>query len=167
MKYSLLAIIACCLAALLGVAESAKAQMAAADVSNASCASYRDSAKVPAQRDLFMVYVQGYASAASPDPRYAPRVGAIVDGLKRLERWCGDNKKRTFGEAVANAFPRNNGTAQSIASSDPTSCSVGRTKFGCAGCSITCPAGKQARCDAGAGNADQTWCMFQAACACK
>lgn len=167
MKCLLLALTCCCLAAFLGMPESAKAQMMAADVSNASCASYRDSAKNPAQRDLFMAYVQGYASAASPDPRYAPRVGTIADGVKRVNDWCGDNKKRTFAEAVANAFPRNNATAQGAVSSEPTYCSVGRTRFGCSGCSITCPAGKQATCKAGVGNADQSGCMFRASCACR
>jgi hypothetical protein len=167
MKYPLLALTACLFAAFLGMAESATAQMAAADVSNASCASYRDSAKNPAQRDLFMAYVQGYASAASPDPRYAPRVGAIADGVKRVDDWCKDNKQRAFGEAVANAFPRINGTAQGSVSSEPTYCSVGRTKFGCSGCSISCPPGKQATCKAGVGNADQSGCMFQASCACR
>jgi hypothetical protein len=95
----------CCCCTMLGFVSSAMAQMSPADISNASCASYRDSANTPAQQERFKAYIQGYANAASPDPRYAPSPGMIEDGTRRAQEWCEGSQKRTFAEAVATAFP--------------------------------------------------------------
>jgi hypothetical protein len=155
--------------AILSLMPSAMAQMSPADIPNASCAAYRDSANTPAQQELFKAYIHGYANAASPDPRYAPSAGMIEDGIKRVQDWCDRNQKRTFAEAVATAFPLPPASSmpQQGVSDEPTSCRVGPTDAGCSGCSITCTGGKQAKCDHGIGNADGTKCAFEGKCYCK
>lgn len=159
----------CCCWALLDLPPSAIAQMSPTDISNTSCASYRDSANTPAQQELFKAYIYGYANAASPDPRYAPSRGMVEDGIRRAQDWCDRNQKRTFAEAVATAFPLPpaSGMPQPFASAEPTSCRVGRTAAGCSGCSITCSGGKQAKCEPGIDHADGSRCAFEGKCYCK
>lgn len=48
-----------------------------------------------------MAYIQGYANASSPDPRYTQSDGALADDSKKIRDWCNKNGKRTFNEAVA------------------------------------------------------------------
>lgn len=159
----------CCCGAMLGLLPSAMAQMSPADISSASCASYRDSSNPPAQQELFKAYIHGYANATSPDPRYAPSRDMIEDGIKRAQDWCDRNQKRTFAQAVATAFPLPPASSmpQQAATAEPTSCRVGPTSAGCSGCSITCSGGKQAKCEPGVGHADGSKCAFEGKCYCK
>jgi hypothetical protein len=140
----------------------------AQSVAGTSCGSYKDAGKDPAQQALFMAYLQGYANAISPDPRYTKSDAALADDAKQVRDWCGKNSKSTYAEAVAAVLgsPYRGGSAPASVSSDPTSCRVGPTIY-CAGCGVSCTGGKQATCSPGRDSDINKWCGSQARCVCK
>jgi hypothetical protein len=69
-------------------------------VGSSSCSGYRN-ATDPNQQALYAAYLQAYANAHSPDPRYTLSDAALADDAKKVRDWCGKNGKRTYGEAVA------------------------------------------------------------------
>ena len=139
-----------------------------------TCTTYLD-ATSPAQQAVYAAYLQGFANATSPDSRYPPTDASVAAASKKIHDWCARNVKSSFGDAVyavLGAAIRNNQAAVAAAaapaqSMDPTSCRVGPTSY-CAGCSISCPGGKQATCKAGTDNAfGGASCTFQSKCDCK
>jgi HdeA/HdeB family len=77
----------------------------AQNIASASCASFKDADKDPAQQAVFLAYLQGYANASSPDPRYIQSDAALADDAKKIRDWCGKNPKSTYAEAVAAVLP--------------------------------------------------------------
>ncbi|HZD32750.1 MAG TPA: HdeA/HdeB family chaperone [Candidatus Angelobacter sp.] len=155
----------CALAALL--APTVQAQSVAA----ANCETYKNAAKNPSQNDLFAAYLQGYANATSPDPRFTQSDAALAEDTRKVLEYCKQNGKSTFNEAVAavlgSASSGGSGGAAAAASQEPTSCKAGPTQH-CGGCSITCNGGKQATCQQGTDNAfGEASCTFQSRCTCK
>ena len=73
---------------------------AQSSVGSLSCSDYRN-ATDPKQQALYAAYLQAYADAHSPDPRYTLSDAALADHAKKVRDWCGKNGKRTYGEAVA------------------------------------------------------------------
>ncbi len=140
----------------------------AQSVAGMSCGSYKDAEKDPARQGLFMAYLQGYANAISPDPRYTKSDAALADDAKQVRNWCGKNSNSTYAEAVAAVLgsPARSGSATAAVSPDPISCRVGPTIY-CAGCGVTCTAGKQATCSPGRDSDINKWCSSQAQCVCK
>jgi hypothetical protein len=148
---------------------------AQSSVASSSCSDFRN-ATDPAQLAQYSAYLEAYANAHSPDPRFTTSATALADDAKKVRDWCGKNKKRTYGEAVSAIVGSASSGAASAAAqaappAEPTSCKVGATK-GCPGCSITCTGGKQAECrppsDSGIkddqGNPE---CAMHAWCYCK
>jgi len=167
--YGLL-VVSICVAAMLVPAATAQS------VGSTSCSDYRN-AKDSAQQAQYSAYLEAYANASSPDPRYTKTPAALAEDAKKVRDWCGKNGKRTYGEAVAAILGSASSSAAAPAAQqaapppEPTSCQVGATK-GCAGCSITCTGGKQAVCnapsDSGIKNDDGTpECAMHAWCFCK
>ena len=74
--------------------------IAQSSVGSASCSDYRKVTD-PSQQALYAAYLQAYANAHSPDPRYTLSDAALADDAKRVRDRCGKNGKRTYGEAVA------------------------------------------------------------------
>jgi hypothetical protein len=74
--------------------------VAQSSVGSASCADYRK-ATDPSQQALYTAYLQAYANAHSPDPRFTLSDAALADDAKKVRDWCGKNGKRTYREAVA------------------------------------------------------------------
>jgi hypothetical protein len=136
-----------------------------------TCTTFREATN-PAQQALYMAYLQGYADANSPDPRYPPTDAQLADSTSKIRDWCGRNTKSSYAEAVyavIGSYVRNAvATTQNPPPAlDPTACRVGPTNY-CAGCSITCPGGKQATCKPGTDNAfGGASCTFQSKCDCK
>ena len=89
----------------------------AQNVASASCASFKQADKDPAQQAVFLAYLQGYANASSPDPRYVPSDAAFADYAKNVRDWCGKNPKSTYAEAVAAVLPSPTQSASDRASS--------------------------------------------------
>jgi hypothetical protein len=149
MKRIYMALVLSICAGVPGVVSMARAQSVAA----ASCATYKD-ASDGAQQALYMAYLQGYANASSPDPRYTQSDAALADDAKKIRDWCGKNSKRTYGEAVSAILGSASSSAAPAAAQappppqEPTSCKVTATR-GCPGCAVTCNGGKQATCRQG------------------
>ncbi len=141
----------------------------AQNVAAASCASFKRADKDPAQQAVFLAYLQGYANASSPDPRYVPSDAALADYTKNVRDWCGKNPKSTYAEAVAAVLPS---PAQSAPAgmgpvyAQPASCRVGPTTY-CAGCAVTCNPPKQAKCTPGRDSQINQWCGQQSRCLCQ
>jgi|GEM_PF-1516208 len=76
------------------------AAAAQSSVGSSSCSDYRN-ATDPNQQALYAAYLQAYANAHSPDPRYTMSDAALTDDAKKVRDWCGKNTKRTYGEAVS------------------------------------------------------------------
>src|SRR5664279_2340787 len=76
------------------------AATAQSSVGSSSCSDYRN-ATAPNQQALYAAYLQAYANAHSPDPRYTMSDAALADDAKKVRGWCGKNSKRTYGEAVS------------------------------------------------------------------
>jgi len=143
--------------------------LAQSSVGTLSCSSFRDANNNPNQQALFMAYLEGYSNASSPDPRYTKSQAALEDDAKKIHDWCGKNAKSTYAEAVATTLGsavRSAAPPTATVASDPTFCKVGPTN-NCAGCSISCPGGKQAVCKEGTDNLDHDRCVFKAQCSCK
>ncbi len=151
---------------------------AQSSVASAACSAYRD-ASDPADQALYRAYLQGFANASSPDPRYTQSEAALSDDARRVRDWCGRNLKSSYGEAVfAVLGPARSAAAPSYQPApqyqpapvpqyvEPSSCRVGPTQA-CSGCSVTCNGGKQATCKQGQDNMDRTDCTFQSRCDCK
>ena len=136
-----------------------------------TCTTFR-AATDPGQKALYLAYLQGYADANSPDPRYPPTDAQLADSVKKIRDWCGRNTKSSYSEAVyavLGSYVRHVLSAPQAPpqSLDPTSCRVGPTNY-CAGCSVSCPGGKQATCHAGTDNPfGKSSCTFQSKCSCK
>jgi hypothetical protein len=109
----------------------------AQSVAGTSCGSYRDAEKDPAQQAAFKAYLQGYANAISPDPRYTKSDAALDDDAKQVSDWCNKNSRSSYAEAVASVLgsPGCSGNSQASGSPQPTSCRVGPTIY-CAGCGV-------------------------------
>ncbi len=161
---------------LCAVAVLVPAATAQSSIASASCSDYRN-ATDPAQQAQYSTYLEAYANAHVPDPRYTTSAAALAEDAKHVRDWCGKNGSLTFGEGVAaivgSAFPSATAEAPAPAAPppEPTSCKVGATK-GCAGCSVTCTGGAQAQCnapsDSGIKNDDGTpECAMHAWCFCK
>jgi len=73
---------------------------AQSSVGSSSCSAYRSTTD-PSQQALYAAYLQAYANAHSPDPRYTLSDSALADDAKKVRDWCGKNGKRTYGEAVS------------------------------------------------------------------
>ncbi len=80
-----------------GLVTAATAQ---SSVGTTRCSDYRNVTD-PNQQALYAAYLQAYANAHSPDPRYTLSDAALADDAKKVRDWCGKNGKRTYGEAVA------------------------------------------------------------------
>jgi len=93
-RFHRLGVVCCAVAALV---PGATAQ---SSVGSSSCSDYRN-ATDPNQQALYAAYLQAYANAHSPDPRYILSDAALADDAKKVRDWCGKNGKRTYGEAVA------------------------------------------------------------------
>jgi hypothetical protein len=169
-RFWLIVVSVCAAAALVTPA------MAQSSVASTSCADYRNTTD-PARQAQYSTYLEAYANAHVPDPRYTTSATALADDAKQVRDWCGKNGNRTFGEAVAAIVGSASSSATAPAAApaapppEPTSCKVGATK-GCAGCSITCTGGAQAQCnapsDSGIKNDDGTpECAMHAWCFCK
>lgn len=144
-----------------------------------TCTTYLD-ATAPSQKSVYEAYLQGFARATNPDPRYPPTDATVAEAARKIHDWCGRNVKSSFGDAVyavLGAALRSNQSAASAPATmtcpapqqslDPTSCRVGPTA-NCSGCSISCPGGKQASCKPGTDNAfGGASCTFQSRCECK
>ncbi len=76
------------------------AATAQTSVGSSSCSAYRSTTD-PNQQALYAAYLQAYANAHSPDPRFTLSDAALADDAKKVRDWCGRNGKRTYGEAVA------------------------------------------------------------------
>ena len=140
----------------------------AQSVAGTSCGSYKDAEKDPAQQAAFRAYLQGYANAISPDPRYTKSDAALDDDARQVRDWCGKNSRSSYAEAVAAVLgsPGCSGSTQATGSSEPTSCRVGPTIY-CAGCGVSCTGGKQATCTPGRDSDINKWCGGQARCVCR
>ena len=92
--YSRLGVVICAAAAFV---PGAAAQ---SSIGSASCSDYRK-ATDPSQQALYVAYLQAYANAHSPDPRFTLSDAALADDAKKVRDWCGKNAKRTYGEAVS------------------------------------------------------------------
>ncbi len=155
-----------CLAIMAAFAAPAMAQ----SVASLSCDNFKNASG--AQQQPFVAYIQGWANASSPDPRFTQSDAALADDVKKVHNWCGKNGKRSFNEAVAavlgSASSSGGGAAaQAAAAQEPTSCKAGPSQY-CGGCSITCNGGKQATCKQGTDNPfGKSECEFQARCWCK
>ncbi|MGB8768212.1 MAG: HdeA/HdeB family chaperone [Candidatus Korobacteraceae bacterium] len=165
MKRQNFAMILCLSAVAAILATSAMAQ----SVASLTCDNFK-SANGP-QKELFTAYIQGYANASSPDPRYTQSDSALADDVKKVHDWCGKNGKRSFNEAVAavlgSASSSGGGTSAQAAAQEPTACKAGPSQY-CGGCSITCNGGKQATCKQGTDSPfGKPECEFQARCWCK
>ncbi len=138
-------------------------------VASSGCASFKDAQKDPAQLLRYLAYLEGYANANSPDPRYTTSDAALADDAKKVLDWCNKNSKGTYAEAVAAVLPS---AAQSAVAPvgpvyvQPTSCRVGPTTY-CAGCGVTCSGNKQATCTPGRDSEINQWCGRQSQCVCK
>ena len=136
---------------------------------SSSCSSFRDAQKDPAQQQRYLAYLEGYANANSPDPRYTTSDAALADDAKNVLDWCSKNSRGTYAEAVAAVLPS---AAQSAPGpggpmyAQPTSCRVGPTTY-CAGCGVTCSTPKQATCTPGRDSEINQWCGQQSRCVCK
>ena len=143
---------------------------AAQSVAGASCDAFKNAQG--AQQAEFVAYIQGYANASSPDPRYTQSESALADDVKKVHDWCGKNGKRSFNEGVAavlGSASSGGGSAPVPAAqtAEPTSCKVGPTQY-CGGCSVTCNAPKQAHCNMGTDSPfGKPECEFQGRCWCK
>ena len=73
---------------------------AQSSVGSTSCSDYRKTTD-SSQQALYAAYLQAYADAHSPDPRFTLSDAALADDAKRVRDWCGKNGKRTYGDAVA------------------------------------------------------------------
>jgi hypothetical protein len=93
-RYSRPAVVFCAVAALVPAAT------AQSSVGSTSCSDYRKATK-PDQQALYAAYLQAYADAHSPDPRFTLSDAALADDAKKVRDWCGKNGKRTYGDAVA------------------------------------------------------------------
>jgi hypothetical protein len=141
----------------------------AQSVAATSCAAYKDADKDPARQALFQAYLQGYANASSPDPRYTTSDAALADGVRQVRDWCGKNSNSTYAQAVAavlGSAPCSGPAPAGPVYAQPTSCRVGPTTY-CAGCGVTCSAGKQATCTPGRDSEINQWCGRQSQCVCK
>ena len=76
------------------------AAAAQSSVGPTRCSDYRNVTD-PTQQALYAAYLQAYADAHSPDPRYTLSDAALADDAKKVRDWCGKNAKRTYGEAVS------------------------------------------------------------------
>lgn len=85
---------------LCAVASLVQAAAAQSSVASTSCSDYRK-ATDPNQQALYAAYLQAYANAHSPDPRFTLSDAALADDAKKVRDWCGKNGKRTYGDAVA------------------------------------------------------------------
>jgi len=137
-----------------------------------TCTTFREATN-PAQQALYMAYLQGYADANSPDPRYPPTDAQLADSAAKIRDWCGRNTKSSFSEAVYAVLGSYARHAMATAAQnppqalDPTSCRVGPTSY-CAGCSVSCPGGKQATCKPGTDDPfGKSSCTFQSKCDCR
>lgn len=146
------------LCAMLALLTTTSAQSVAAS----SCATFKDVQKNPAQVAPYLAYLEGYANATSPDPRFTQSQSALADDAKQVLNWCKKNSKSTYASAVAAVL----NSPVTSANADPTSCRVGPTTY-CAGCSVTCSGGKQATCELGRDSDVNKWCLSQARCVCK
>jgi len=139
-------------AAIAGFVSPAAAQ---SSVAASSCSAYRE-ANDPAQQALYLAYLQGFANATSPDPRYTQSEAALADDAKKVRDWCGKNGKSSYAEAVyavlgsvaAHAAQQAASQAFPQPPPQPTYCKAGAT-VACAGCSISCNGGQQATCNQG------------------
>jgi hypothetical protein len=146
----------------------------AQSVASSSCDAFKSASSDPNQKTLYMAYIQGYANATSPDPRFTQSDAVLADDAKKIVDWCSKNGKSTFNEAVAAVLGSASGSAAAATSAaaaasaqEPTSCKAGPTQY-CGGCSITCNGGKQATCQQGTDNAfGEAKCTFQPHCFCK
>ena len=137
------------LAATVGLVSTAAAQ---SSVASSSCSTYRG-ASDPAQQALYLAYLQGFANATSPDPRYTQSDAALADDAKKVRDWCGKNSKSSYADAVyavlgsVAAHAAQQAASQAIPQQppQPTYCKAGAT-VACAGCSISCNGGQQATC---------------------
>ncbi len=140
----------------------------AQSVASASCDSFKNASG--AEQAMFMAYIQGYANASSPDPRYTQSDAALADDSKKIREWCSKNGKRSFNEAVAavlGSASSSGGGAAAAQAQEPTACKAGPSQY-CGGCSITCNGGKQAMCKQGTDSPfGKPECEFQARCWCK
>lgn len=84
----------------LAAAAFIPAATAQSSVGSSSCSAYRSTTD-PNQQALYAAYLQAYANAHSPDPRYTLSDAALADDAKKVRDWCGKNGKRTYGEAVS------------------------------------------------------------------
>ena len=168
------AVLVLCICARAVLVPAATAQ---SSVASSSCSEYRN-ANDPVKQAQYSAYLEAYANASSPDPRYTKSPAALADDAKKIRDWCGKSGKRTYGEAVSAILGSASSSAVAPAAAqqaapppEPTSCKVGATK-GCPGCSITCKGGQQAVCrqpeDSGIKNDDGTpECAMHAWCYCK
>jgi hypothetical protein len=153
-----------------------------------ACATYLD-ATAPAQQAVYAAYLQGFANATSPDPRYPPTETTVAEAAKKIHDWCGRNVKSTFGDAVyamLGAEIRSNQAAVAAAAAAdaaqaapappvqivsqpvlPSSCRVAATNY-CGGCSIRCNGNSQATCKPGSDDVfGRPKCDTQAKCDCE
>ena len=78
-----------------GLVPAAAAQ---SSIASSSCSDYRNSTD-PNQQAQYSAYLQAYANASSPDPRYVKSDAALAEDAKKIRDWCSKNGKRTYGEA--------------------------------------------------------------------
>jgi len=147
-----------------------------------TCTTYLD-ATTPAQQAVYAAYLQGFANATSPDPRYPPTDAAVAAAARKIHDWCGRNVKSSYGDAVyavlgaairdTHAAVAASAAAAAVAAQPapqpmfPSSCRVAATNY-CGGCSISCNGSKQAKCTPGKDNVfDHPLCDTQAKCDCE
>jgi hypothetical protein len=151
-----------------------------------TCTTYLDAA-TPAQQAVYAAYLQGFANATSPDPRYPPTDAAVADAARKIHDWCGRNVKSSYGDAVyavLGAAIRSHQAAVAAAAAAaaqaaappvqvapqpmyPSSCRVAATN-NCGGCSISCNGSTQAKCTPGRDDVfDRPKCDTQAKCVCE
>jgi hypothetical protein len=138
-------------------------------VASSSCSSFKEAQKDPAQQARYMAYLEGYANANSPDPRYTTSDAALADDARKVLDWCSKNTRSTYAEAVATVLPppvQSGGAPAGSVYAQPTSCRVGPTTY-CAGCGVTCSGNKQATCTPGRDSEINQWCGQQSRCICK
>jgi hypothetical protein len=170
-------------AVLIGPALTAAAQ---SPVATDACTTYLDATN-PAQQAVYAAYLQGFANATSPDPRYPPTDATVAEAARKIHEWCGRNGKSSFGDAVyavLGAAIRSHQAAIAASAAAaaaqaapppqvapqpmfPSSCRVAATN-NCGGCSISCNGGKQAVCKPGRDDVfDRPKCDTQASCECQ
>ena len=91
---------------------------AQSSVGTTRCSDYRNVTD-PSQQALYAAYLQAYADAHSPDPRYTLSDAALADDAKKVRDWCGKNGKRTYGDAVAAVITSASAAAAAPASPPP------------------------------------------------